>query len=187
MHTNESRLPQTTKAATPPCEGDFLWVDLDLLDDNPFQPRTEMDPAMLEELVAGIVQSGLLQPIAVRPQASGRYFIVAGHRRAAAFRLLRDRAKTEPDRRKYRLIRATIARATSDAEMATAAYVENAAREQLTPLEEGRALARIKQLGNHPNASAVAAATGQPERRVRRLLKLAPRRPWSPTPFPRAS
>ena len=37
---------------------------------NPYQPRTRMDEAPLDELVASMQASGLLQPIVVRPRTS---------------------------------------------------------------------------------------------------------------------
>jgi ParB-like chromosome segregation protein Spo0J len=57
--------------------------------------------------------------------------------------------------------------------MAIAAYDENAKRADLTPLEEALALACIRDLGGNLSATEVARLTSQPERRVRRLLKLA--------------
>ena len=161
--------PRLNFAAQP---GDFLALDLDLLDDNPFQPRTDMDEAKLAELAASIVQSGLLQPVAVRLAGPGRYQIVAGHRRVAAFRKLKAEAKTDAERRKYELIRAHVVAAVGDREMAVSAYVENAQRDNLNAVEEAAALARIKQLGGYGTAKDVSAAVGQNEQRVRRLLRL---------------
>ncbi|MHB8876062.1 MAG: ParB/RepB/Spo0J family partition protein [Myxococcaceae bacterium] len=152
--------------------GDFLAVDLDLLDDNPFQPRADMDEAKLSELAASIAQSGLLQPVAVRPAGPGRYQIVAGHRRVAAFRKLKAEARNDAERRRYELIRTHVVAAVGDREMAVSAYVENAQRDNLNAVEEAAALARIKQLGGYATAKDVSAAVGQNEQRVRRLLRL---------------
>jgi ParB/RepB/Spo0J family partition protein len=156
-----------------PADCALIHVDLDLLDANPFQPRTTIDEATLEELAASIAVSGLLQSIAVRPAASGRYQIVAGHRRVAAFRRLKTASASEDERRKYRLIPATVKRSIDDTQMAIAAFAENAARENLTPLEEAAALVKIKELTGVPNAKELAAAVGQNEQRIRRLLRLA--------------
>jgi ParB/RepB/Spo0J family partition protein len=166
-------MPAPRSHADEPRPGDVLSLDLDLLDDNPFQPRTEMDPAKLEELTASLKQTGLIQPIAVRPIGPGRYQIVAGHRRVAAFRKLLAAAASDAERRKYELIRAHVVSALTDSEMAVAAYVENAQRDNLNPIDEAAALARIRALGANLSAPEVAKVTGQPERRVRRLLKLA--------------
>ena len=161
----------TRSATEDPRPGDVLSIDLDLLDDNPFQPRKAIDPTKLAELAASIKHSGQIQAISVRYVAPGRYQIAVGHRRAAAFRLLRAEATTESGRRPWKLIRAQVMDLT-DAEMATVAYAENAKREDLTLLEEAEALARIRELGGHSTSAQVAQATQQPERRVRRLLRL---------------
>ncbi len=53
------------------------------LNRNPYQPRTKFDENKLNELSKSIKQSGLIQPIAVRPDKTdpGRYEIIAGERR----------------------------------------------------------------------------------------------------------
>ena len=53
------------------------------LNRNPYQPRTKFDENKLNELSKSIKQSGLIQPIAVRPDKTdpGRYKIIAGERR----------------------------------------------------------------------------------------------------------
>src|SRR5947208_16409258 len=58
-------------------------IPVELLEPSPFQPRTRVDPAALEELAASIRAKGILQPLLARPHptASGRYQIVAGERR----------------------------------------------------------------------------------------------------------
>jgi len=170
---SEPSMRLAPKSAAPVAKpGDVLGLDLDLLDDNPFQPRTAMDAAKLGELAASIAESGLLQPIAVRPAGPGRYQVVAGHRRVAAFKKLRGEAKSDATKRTYQLIRAHVVAAVSDKEMAVAAYVENAQRDNLTPVEEAAALARIKEVGNIASAKELAQAVGQPEQRVRRLMRL---------------
>ena len=47
---------------------------------NPFQPRTHIDEGPLDELVASMQASGLLQPVVVRPR-NGGYELIAGERR----------------------------------------------------------------------------------------------------------
>ena len=56
-------------------------LDLDLLEPNQEQPRTEMDDARLDELAQSIKSSGIIQPILVRRRPGGTYEIVAGERR----------------------------------------------------------------------------------------------------------
>jgi ParB/RepB/Spo0J family partition protein len=165
--------PTAADARSAPLDGALIHVDLDLLDDNPFQPRTTIDEAALAELAASISQCGLLQSIAVRPAGGGRYQIVAGHRRVAAFKKLKGAATTDENRRRYRLITAQVKRDLDDSQMAVGAYVENASRADLTPLEEAIALLKIKDLTGAASAKELAVAVGQNEQRVRRLLRLA--------------
>ncbi len=55
-------------------------IDVNSIDRNPFQPRTEFDQASLQELIDSIGQHGVLQPVLVRPQGS-RFQLIAGERR----------------------------------------------------------------------------------------------------------
>src|SRR5262245_32722325 len=55
-------------------------VPIEQLEANPQQPRLAMDPAALQALAASIRESGMVQPILVRPH-EGRYQIIAGERR----------------------------------------------------------------------------------------------------------
>lgn len=66
-------------------------VLLDLIDEDPNQPRTseaeDSDEPSLEELSESIKSLGVLQPILVVPQENGRYKLVAGHRRTKASKM----------------------------------------------------------------------------------------------------
>ena len=61
-------------------------INLDLIDPNPYQPRTEFNEDELVELAETIEQQGLIQPITVR-KFNGRYQIVSGERRTRAAKL----------------------------------------------------------------------------------------------------
>ncbi len=161
-----------TRVTTTPADGALVQIDIELLADNPYQPRSTMDESKLDELAASIAVGGLLQPIAVRPAGGGRYEIVAGHRRVAAFKKLKASAGTDEERRKYRLIPATVKRNFDDRQMAVGAFVENSARADLNPLEEAAALVRIREVIGAPSAKELAAAVSLDLHRVRRLLRL---------------
>lgn len=158
-------------------EGEQLRVRLEVLDANPFQPRGQMDPAELETLKASIRTQGLIQPIAVRPKADGRYVIVAGHRRVEAFRQLLEASGTEEERRRYATIPGVVKLALDDARLASMALAENKDRANLNLIEEGRALERMLEVGLATSNEEVAALTGHPVRTVQRLRRLvrAPR------------
>ena len=48
---------------------------------NRFQPRKNFDAAAITELAQSLKESGMIQPVIVRPSGSGQYEIIAGERR----------------------------------------------------------------------------------------------------------
>jgi ParB family chromosome partitioning protein len=102
------------------------------LDPNPFQPRTTMAPARLEELAASIRESGMVQPILVR-RLGERYQIIAGERRWRAAQQLG--LPTVP----------VAVRDVPDDRLLELALVENIQREELAPLEEAQAFHRLQE------------------------------------------
>ena len=70
-------------------EGSLVELPIRNIRPNPFQPRKDVDPAALEELVSSIKQAGLLQPIVVRkaPGANGTFELIAGERRLRGARI----------------------------------------------------------------------------------------------------
>src|SRR3989442_15864369 len=89
--TRSLRMPSSIPALTHPSAPPPTWrIALNLLDQNPQQPRSQIDEGALAELMASISDHGLLQPITVR-KVGMRYQVIAGHRRLEAFRpLLRE-------------------------------------------------------------------------------------------------
>lgn len=108
-------------------------MPLDLLEPNPFQPRSSIDPAALEELSQSIRLRGILQPLLVRPHpaTAGRYQIVAGERRwrAASAAGLHEVPALVQD--------------MADAEAAAVALVENLQRQDLNPMDEAEGYDRL--------------------------------------------
>lgn len=153
-------------------DGDQIPVALDLLDDNPYQPRSSMDSAELAELVASIRSEGLIQAITVRPTPNGRYTIVAGHRRVAAWRQLLASATTDDEKKRYATIPSRLKFALDNAHLAAQAYIENVTRSALTALEEAEAINRMFTDGLATTTEELAALINQPARRVARLRKL---------------
>ena len=109
-------------------------IALDLIDDNPWQPREAMDPDAIAELAESIYQLGLLQAPLGRgsPTASGRIQAAFGHRRVAGCRLLHQQGRGES------YIDMDIAE-ISDEMMAVMALTENEGRKQLSQIEVVRA------------------------------------------------
>jgi hypothetical protein len=51
---------------SPGSSGQPMTVALDLIDEDPAQPRTEFDPVSLQELASTIADRGVCQPVSVR-------------------------------------------------------------------------------------------------------------------------
>ena len=142
-------------------------VALTLLEANPWQPRKVIHEEELGALAASIREQGLLQPIVVQACDDGRYVIVAGHRRVAAFRLLAKEGEA-----KWASIPALMRSGLDDAQLAARAYTENVARSALTPVEEGRALQAMVENGLAQTNEDLAALVQQPVARIKRLRRL---------------
>ena len=112
--------------------GSETLVPLSLIDANPAQPRTTIRPEALEQLVRSIQESGVVQPILLRPTGQGRYQIIAGERRFRAAQKIG--LATIP----------AVVRKIADDRVLEFALVENIQREELTPIEEAQALRRLQ-------------------------------------------
>lgn len=123
--------------------------------------RSESQPELLEELVASIKATGLIQPLIVRPVPGfpHQFEVVAGERRFRAAQLagLADIP--------------AIIREFSDQEALAVSLIENIQREELSPTDEARALRRlIEQFAlTHEQ---VAHAIGRSRAAVSNLLRL---------------
>lgn len=105
-------------------------LELGRIQPNPQQPRRIIDPEALAELASSIRQHGLLQPIVVRELEgqAGRYLLVAGQRRLLACRQLE---------------RETIFAIVTEGAPDELALIENLQRQDLDPLDEADAMARL--------------------------------------------
>ena len=118
-------------------------IDLALIDDNPWQPRQEIEPEALEELADSIAALGLLQaPLARRDTIRDRYQLAFGHRRVAACRLLHQRGAWDES------IDIDVDE-ISDERMAVMALDENVRRKQLSDIEVVRAHKRAIEETDH--------------------------------------
>lgn len=155
-----------------PTAGQPLEVDLDQLDPNPKQPRHEWDEVALGELVESIRMYGIIQPISVTRQASGRYIILAGERRSRAVRHLRDSAVTPEEKARWSKIAATDRGPTANEQLAELALTENLLRDDLRPMETAEALAELKE-NRQLTTEQVAESLGIELTKTKRLLQLA--------------
>ncbi len=114
--------------------GTAVMVRLELLFDNPYQPRQVYTG--IEELAENIRMNGLLQPPMAR-SVKGHYELAFGHRRLRAYRHLASQAGQDWARMPV------IVRQLTDDEMARHAWSENHNREDVSAVEEARLFQRM--------------------------------------------
>ncbi len=130
----ESLLPSRPPVQAPTVHdavGQALEIPLGQIDRNPFQTRTGIDEAKLNELAQSIAATGVVQPIVVKQLAGGRYQLITGERRLLASR--KAGKATIP----------AILRSVSDEQAMEMTIVENLQRADLNPMEQARAYQRL--------------------------------------------
>lgn len=65
----------------------FPLIPVDLIESNPFQPRTDFDEDALYDLAESIKHFGIIQPITVRKINENKYQLISGERRLRATKL----------------------------------------------------------------------------------------------------
>lgn len=95
------------------------------LEPNKNQPRKNFDKEALEQLATSIRENGVLQPLLVRPLATGNYQIIAGERRWRASKIA---GLSE--------VPVVIRDDLSEEQVMQIALIENLQRENLNPIEE---------------------------------------------------
>jgi len=127
-----SRQPSAPADPQPIHRGEAIHqLAVELIDRNPYQTRTGIDEAALQELADSIKATGVLQPITVRAVPGGRYQLIAGERRWLASQ--RAGKATVP----------AIVRQVSNEQAMEITIIENLQREDLNPIEQARAFERL--------------------------------------------
>ena len=134
-------------------------IPVELIRRSPCQPRRRIDAETLEDLTRSVRAHGVLQPVVVRPAGEDRYELVAGERRWRAAQAAG--LATVP----------AVVREVSDEVALTIAIIENIQREDLTPLEEARGVARLVEEFAMSHRE-VAEAVGRSRPAVSNLLRL---------------
>ena len=115
----------------------YMLVPPHRIEPNPHQPRKHFDPAALEALAVSIKSVGLLEPLVVRAGCEpGVMQLIAGERRLRACQMAG-----------LKLVPCVVRGAGPGMDLAEMAIVENALREDLAPLEEAEAYAKLRALG----------------------------------------
>jgi len=156
----KSRAAHETGTEAGPAEDQLRKLPLDQIEPGQYQPRTGMDPDRLEELADSIKAQGVVQPVVVRRLGSGKgYELIAGERR---WRAAQKAGLHE--------IPAVIRDVPDEVTLAMA-LIENIQRENLNPMEEAGALARLIDEFELTHEQ-VAANVGRSRTSVTNLLRL---------------
>ncbi len=110
--------------------GSEIEMDIEKIQPNPNQPRTQFDETSLRELSESIERNGVLQPLLVRRKGSV-YEIIAGERRYQASKLAG--LKQVP----------VIVKEVDDDKVLEIALIENLQRSDLNPIEEAHGYKRL--------------------------------------------
>jgi ParB family chromosome partitioning protein len=110
-------------------EPELAHIPVDQIHPNPSQPRRAFDDEAVSGLAESIRNQGLIQPVVVRPRVQGGYELIAGERR---WRASREAGVTTVP---------AVVRDADDRDTLLLGLVENVAREDLSPIDEGRGYA----------------------------------------------
>ncbi|MEZ4852668.1 ParB/RepB/Spo0J family partition protein [Flavobacterium sp.] len=111
--------------------GNIIELELEAIEINPFQPRSNFNEETLQELAKSIKELGVIQPITVRKLDFNKYQLISGERRLRASKL----AKLETIPAYIRL--------ANDNESLVMALVENIQRHDLDPIEVALSYQRL--------------------------------------------
>lgn len=103
--------------------GNIIELDIESIEINPFQPRTNFNEETLKELSTSIKELGVIQPITVRKTGFNQYQLISGERRLRASKLAG--LTTIP----------AYIRIANDNDSLVMALVENIQRHDLDPIE----------------------------------------------------
>ena len=103
--------------------GAVAELNIDFIEANPFQPRTDFDEVALNELAESIKIQGVIQPVTVRKMGRDKYQLISGERRLRASKMAG--LKTIP----------VFIRVANDEQMLEMALIENTHREGLNAIE----------------------------------------------------
>jgi ParB family chromosome partitioning protein len=134
-------------------------IDLELIEVNEDQPRKYFDEEKIKELADSINSHGLVQPILVNKNPSGKYKIIAGERRFRACKIAGLRQVP------------VIIKDLTEKEILEIALIENIQRQELTAIEEAEGFQKlINEYGY--NQGELAVVIGKSRSHVANLLRL---------------
>ena len=108
-------------------------LNIDLIQPSPNPIRKTWDDDKMDELAQSIKEQGLIVPVKVRPTDNAHYEVVYGHRRVEACR----RAGLDKVE--------AIIEGMDDTDTLIQALIENVQREDMNPIDKGKALVRLQE------------------------------------------
>ncbi|MBI4768182.1 MAG: ParB/RepB/Spo0J family partition protein [Deltaproteobacteria bacterium] len=142
----------------------FLFIGIEEVRPNPFQPRKKVKEAAIEELAESIREKGIIQPLLVRKVDDG-YELIAGERR---WRAAQKAGLTE--------IPVLVREAEPNSQLELA-LIENIQRQNLNAMEEAEAYQRLIHDFNISQEE-VARRVGKERSSVANFLRLLKLSPW---------
>lgn len=112
----------------------LLDIDIQSIEANPYQPRTEFVQEEIENLSQSIKDKGILQPLVVTPTDNNHYQLIAGERRLRAAKLAG-----------LTFVPAVVRYHVSDQDKAELALIENIQRQNLNPIEKAKGFVDLQQ------------------------------------------
>ena len=141
-----------------PSFGEPQLIDIDLIEPSPYQPRRHFREEALVQLAQSIQTTGIIQPLVLRPVGM-RFQLLAGERRWRA-----------AQRAGLTRVPAVVRRVPDEAALEIM-LVENIQREDLNPIEQAQAFARLIE-EFHLTQEDVATRTGKDRATVANAVRL---------------
>lgn len=147
------------EAPVPRGSDQFFMCPIERIRPQRDQPRQYVDEEGIARLAISLKEQGLVQPLVVRPTQDGSYVLIAGERR---WRAAQKAAISEVP---------VVIREVSDQQAFEMALVENLQREDLNPIEEAEAYARLMEDHGYTQEG-LAAKIGKDRSTVANALRL---------------
>jgi ParB family chromosome partitioning protein len=145
----------------------FLEIDIDMIRNNPMQPRMRIDEDELNDLMRSIKLHGLIQPIALIRTGKDEYTLKAGQRRWLAHKelgLKKIKAIVQEE--------TILSNKETDKALFEIGVLENIQRDDLNPLELALSLRKALDKKLYKNNVELAITLGKSESHISKLLKV---------------
>jgi ParB/RepB/Spo0J family partition protein len=174
-----------------PDENKAIWVELEKLHDNPYQPRRQMHSLELLALIEGIDRVGQLQAAIATPHPTrpGHYILLAGHRRKYAVKEGTNAGIHLPNPQHYiGKLRVEVRKNLSDFDMMFIAAEENENRDDVPVIDRAHHYKKIKGEieadkaflnGKRVTWADVESRLGRTYRRIHQILELLDLPEWA--------